>query len=331
MNASVIGGGSWGSAFALYLGRNKIRTKLWIREPEIFEAVVREKENKVFLAGFKFPPDVSFHHDLDQALQGSELIFVAVPSQFSRKIYARLAPHLTAEHSVISLTKGIEKRTLLRMSEVMAEVFAPSSRPRLGVLSGPSFSKEVAQGLPTALVLASADLQWAAGIQHLVSSPTLRIYTSGDVTGVEIAGSLKNGIAIAAGINDSLQFGNNARAALMTRGLAEITRLGVKLGARKETFFGLAGIGDLMLTCTGLLSRNRHVGEELGKGKTLSSIIAGMRTVAEGISTTLSARALAHRERVEMPIFEQVYQILYRKKDPRTALADLMSRTLKGE
>jgi glycerol-3-phosphate dehydrogenase (NAD(P)+) len=331
MNASVIGGGSWGSAFAHHLGRNGIRTKLWIREPDIFEAAVRERENPVFLSGFKFPTEVTFHHALGDAARSADIIFLAVPSQFCRKVLLRLAPYLIAGQSVVSLTKGIEKKTLLRMSEVMAEVFGPLASPRIGVLSGPSFSREVAQGHPTALVLASTDLRWARKAQHLLSSPALRVYTSRDLVGVEIAGALKNVIAIAAGINDSLQFGDNARAALMTRGLAEITRLGVKLGAKKETFLGLAGIGDLVLTCTGRLSRNRHVGAELGKGRSLSSIIAGMRMVAEGIATTLSARRLAFREGVEMPIFEQVYQILYHKKEPGKALADLMSRTLKGE
>jgi len=331
MNTSVIGGGSWGSAFALHLGRNGIRTKLWIREPAIFESAVRERENRVFLPGFKFPAEVTFHHALEDVARSADIIFLAVPSQFCRKVLLRLAPYLTAGQSVVSLTKGIEKKTLLRMSEVMTEVFAPFASPRIGVLSGPSFSKEVAQGHPTALVLASTDLLWARKAQHLISSSSLRIYTSRDVVGVEIAGALKNVIAIAAGINDSLQFGDNARAAMMTRGLAEITRLGVKFGAKKETFLGLAGIGDLVLTCTGRLSRNRHVGAALGKGKPLAGIIAGMRMVAEGIATTLSARRMAHREGVEMPIFEQVYQILYQKKEPRHALADLMSRTLKGE
>jgi len=331
MNASVIGGGSWGSAFALYLGRKRIRTKLWIREPDIWESAAEERENKVFLPGFKFPPEVSFHHDIAEALQSSELIFIAVPSQFCRKVYARLAPHLETGQGVISLTKGIEKKTLSRMSEVMAEIFAHFALPRIGVLSGPSFSREVAQGHPTALVLASSDISWTRTIQHLLSGPSLRIYVSSDVIGVEVAGALKNVIAIAAGINDSLNMGDNARATLITRGLAEITRLGVKLGAQKETFSGLAGIGDLVLTCTGLLSRNRYVGAELGKGKTLRSIISSRRMVAEGIATTLSARQLARREHVEMPIFEQVYQVLYERKEPRTAQADLMSRSLKAE
>jgi len=331
MNVSVIGGGSWGTAFALYLGRAGLRTRLWIREAEIYDAALRERENKVFLPGFKFPPEVTFHHEIEEAVDAVELIFTAVPAQFCRKIYGRLGSLLGPGQALISLTKGIEKKTLCRMTQIIAETFAPRGHVRCGVLSGPSFSREVAEGHPTALVLAAKDTAWAKNVQHRLSSQALRVYTSRDVVGVEIAGALKNIVAIAAGVSDSLGFGDNARAALMTRGLAEMTRLGLALGAQKETFSGLAGIGDLVLTCTGRLSRNRFVGSELGKGKSLASIIAGMRMVAEGIATTLSARELARREGVEMPIFEQIYQILYNKKDPRKALADLMSRSLKEE
>lgn len=331
MNAAVVGGGSWGSAFALHLGRNGIRTKLWIRETAIFESAVRERENKVFLPGLKFPEEVTFSHRLPDVVPSADLVFLAVPSQFCRGVLTRLAPFLAAGQGIVSLTKGIEKKTLRRMTEVIAEISPPSLHPNIGVLSGPSFSREVAEGHPTALVLASPDARWARTVQHRLSSASLRIYTSSDVVGVEIAGALKNIVAIAAGIGDSLQFGDNARAAMMTRGLAEITRLGVKLGARRETFLGLAGIGDLVLTCTGRLSRNRHLGVELGKGKSLAEIMAGTPMVTEGIATTLSARRLALREGVEMPLAEQVYQILYHQKEPRKALADLMSRTLKEE
>jgi len=331
MNASVIGGGSWGSAFALHLGRSGIPTRLWIREADIFAGAVAERENRVFLPGFKFPAEVTLHHGLAESAAGADLIFVAVPSQFCRKVLIRLAPRLEPGQGVISLAKGLEKKTLYRVSEVMAEVFAPGLRPPLGVLSGPSFSREVAEGFPAALVLAAQDAPWARTVQAAISGPALRIYTSRDVVGVEIAGALKNVVAIAAGISDALGFGHNARAALITRGLAEIARIGAALGAKRETFFGLAGIGDLVLTCTGALSRNRSVGVELGRGRALSAIIADMRMVAEGIETTLSARALACREGVEMPIAEQIYQILYHHKDPRRALVDLMSRSLKDE
>ena len=331
MNAAVIGGGSWGSAFALHLGRIGISTRLWIREAEIQAAAAATRENPVFLPGFKFPDKVTFAHDLAGTLDGADLVFIAVPSQFCRKVLTRLAPGLRPGQGIISLTKGLEKKTVLRMSEVMAEVFGPGGLPPLGVLSGPSFSREVAQGFPAALVLASSEAGWARAVQAAVSGPALRVYTSRDVVGVEIAGALKNVVAIAAGISDALGFGHNARAALITRGLAEISRIGAALGAKRETFFGLAGIGDLVLTCTGALSRNRSVGVELGRGRALPAIIADMRMVAEGIATTLAARSLARREGVEMPIAEQIYQILYHHKDPRKALVDLMSRSLKDE
>jgi glycerol-3-phosphate dehydrogenase (NAD(P)+) len=331
MNACVIGGGSWGSAFALHLGRCGLRTRLWIREPEIYEAALRTRENPVFLPGHRFSEPVSFHRDLDDALDGPDSVFVAVPSIYCRRMYARLAPKLEGVRSVVSLTKGLEKQTLLRMSQVMAEVFGSSPRLGLGVLSGPSFSKEVAEGHPTAVVLASHDPDLARRLQTALSSEHLRVYTSRDVTGVEVSGALKNVIAIAAGLSDAMDFGLNSRAALMTRGLAEISRLGQKLGARRETFSGLAGMGDLLLTCTGPLSRNRFVGLELGRGRSLADVVGSMRMVAEGIPTTVSARQLARREGVELPITEQVYQVLYRRKDPRRAMVDLMSRALKDE
>jgi glycerol-3-phosphate dehydrogenase (NAD(P)+) len=331
MNAGIVGGGSWGSAFALTLGRIGIRTKLWIREPEICAAAIRDRENRVFLPGFKFPGPVSVHHDLEDAVRGCETLFIAVPSQFCRKIYARLRTAMESGPAVVSLTKGIEKGTLMRMSEIMEETLVPAGASKIGILSGPSFAREVAEGHPTALVLASSDHAWARAVQHRLSDSVLRIYTTGDIAGVELAGALKNVIAIAAGLSDAMDFGFNSRAALMTRGLAEIARLGLKLGARRETFAGLAGMGDLLLTCTGPLSRNRHVGFELGRGSRLRDIITRMRMIAEGIPTTVSARSLALREGVDMPIIEQVHQVLYRNKDPRRALTDLMARTLKEE
>jgi glycerol-3-phosphate dehydrogenase (NAD(P)+) len=330
-NACVVGGGSWGSAFALHLGRIGLPVRLWIREPEILEAVVRTRENPVFLPGHRFPESVSFPDELKDALAGADTVFVAVPSPYFGKTFARVATYLRAEADVVSLTKGIEKRTLRRMSQILAETPSSCGPARIGVLSGPSFAREVAEGHPTALVLASADHDLARRIQHRVSDHRLRIYTSRDVVGVEVAGALKNIIAIAAGLSDAMDFGLNSRAALMTRGLAEIARLGAKIGARRETFAGLAGMGDLLLTCTGPLSRNRFVGLELGRGRSLADIIGHMRMVAEGIPTTVSARELARREGVDLPITEQVYQVLYRKKDPRRALADLMTRTLKEE
>lgn len=331
MKTSVIGGGTWGSVFALHLGRLNIETQLWIREHDVYEETIRNRENTAFLPGFLFPPPVSFFHDIKKAASSTEIVFIAVPSKFSRRIYEQLAPSLSSAQIIVSLTKGIEKNSLKRMSEVMEEVFSPLFTPRIAALSGPSFALEVVQNHPTAVVVASKDLNLAKKIQHLISSVSFRVYTSKDIIGVELGGALKNVIAIAAGISDSLEFGNNSNAALVTRGISEIKRLGIKLGARMETFSGLAGIGDLVLTCTGKLSRNRYVGYQLGKEKTLAEIVSSMKMVAEGISTTLSARQLAKREEVEMPISEQVYQVLYKNKNPKRALQDLMSRKLKEE
>jgi glycerol-3-phosphate dehydrogenase (NAD(P)+) len=332
MRAAVIGGGSWGSAFARYLGQTKIPTSLWIREPDILASAQRTRENKTFLPGFTFPPAVTLTGDMAGAAADSNTVFIAVPSQYCRAVYEEIAPGLRENQIVVSLTKGIDKRTLKRMSQVMEEVFrAAHVRPRVAVVSGPSFARDVAAGHPTALVVASRDLDAARAIQHRISSLTLRAYTSRDVTGVEIAGALKNVIAIAAGIIDALDYGLNSRAALITRGLVEITELGLALGASKATFSGLAGIGDLVLTCTGELSRNHHVGQELGRGKSLKTILSGMKMVAEGVHTTVSARRLAKLHGIEMPISEQIYQVLYRNKPTRKALTDLMSRALKEE
>lgn len=331
MKATVIGGGTWGSAFALHLGRLNIQTKLWIREQDVYEEALRHKENKVFLPGYVFPKTVSFFHSYEEALKSADIVFIAVPSKFCRKVYQQLGPHLISNQMIVSLTKGIEENSLKRMSEVMEEVFSPFFTPWVAALSGPSFAKEVAEGHPTAVVLASRGENQVKEIQHLISSPVFRTYTTTDIVGVELAGAIKNVIAIAAGISDSLHFGSNSVAALVTRGIAEMTRLGIKLGARMETFAGLAGIGDLVLTCTGKLSRNHFVGKELGKGKSLSEIVSSMKMVAEGITTTLSVHQLAQKENIEMPICEQVYQVLYENKDPRKALENLMTRKLKSE
>jgi len=331
IKASVIGGGTWGSAFALHLGRLKIKTRLWIREQDVYERTLRHKENRTFLPGFIFPSEVSFFHDMKEATASSQIIFIAVPSQFCRQVYEQLAPHLSSEQVIVSLTKGIEEGSLKRMSEVMREVFTPFFKPQIAALSGPSFAKEVAAGYPTAVVLASKNQKLAKKVQHLISCLSLRTYTSDDIIGVELAGAVKNVIAIAAGISDSLHFGSNSAAALVTRGIAEMARLGVKLGARMETFAGLAGIGDLVLTCTGKLSRNRYIGCEQGKGKSLEDIVSKMRMIDEGITTTLSVHQLARQEKVEMPICEQIYQVLYKNKEPREALQDLMARKLKSE
>ncbi len=327
----IIGGGSWGSAMAVHLGRLEVKTNLWIREIEIYEEAIHTRENKTFLPHIVFPSSVSFFHDLEEAIRDTEVIFIAVPSRFCRKMYTTIAPFLSPDQSIVSLTKGIEENSLKRMSEVMEEVFPLALQPQIAVLSGPSFAREVAESHPTAVVISSKNLELAKKIQSLVSSLYFRAYSSDDIVGVELAGACKNVIAIATGISDSFGFGSNSMAGLVTRGLVEMIRLGVSLGARPETYAGLAGIGDLVLTCTGKLSRNRFVGSELGKGKTMGEINSGMKMIAEGITTTLSVHQLAEREKVEMPICEQVYYVLYKGKDPKEAFRDLMSRELKDE
>jgi glycerol-3-phosphate dehydrogenase (NAD(P)+) len=331
MKACVIGGGTWGSAFALHLGSKNIQTNLWIMEEEVYEQTLRYKENKTFLPGAVFPTSVSFFNKIEDAVKGVDSVFIAVPSKFCRSVYEKMAPLLSAETILVSLTKGIEEGSLLRMSQVMQEVFSPHFSPRIAVLSGPSFAREVAESHPTAVVLASKDPSVSKTTQHYISNLSFRAYTSEDVIGLEIAGALKNVIAIASGISEGLQFGANSMAGLVTRGLAELTRLGTRLGAKPETFAGLAGVGDLVLTCTGRLSRNRYVGYELGKGRKLEEIVSGMKMIAEGITTTLSGWQLAQKNKTDMPICEQVYRILYEGKDPRSALQNLMSRKLREE
>ena len=274
---------------------------------------------------------MEFHNDLEKAARDADIVFTAVPSQYCRELYKRLVEYIQPGQIIVSLTKGIEQDSLKRMSEILEEIITPHFPPRIASLSGPSFAREVAESHPTAVVIASRDLEIAQEVQSLISNSFFRAYASDDITGVELAGALKNVIAIAAGIIDGLQFGSNSLAALITRGIAEVSRLGLRMGARKDTFSGLAGIGDLVLTCTGKLSRNRYVGYELGQGKSLSDIVSGMNMVAEGVATTRSSRSLAEREGIEMPICEQVFRILYEGRDPREALETLMTRKLKIE
>ena len=328
---AVVGAGSWGSAMAYYLGRLGFPVRLWVREEEVLKDLFQTRINYTFLPGFEFPVTVSFHKNLVEAITGTSIIFIAIPSQFCRQIYCRLEEHLNRQQVIISLTKGLEQKSFKRMTEIMEEVFPPTRRPRIAVLSGPSFAKEVASGHPTALVLASKDQALAREIQGTISSLKLRIYTSSDVVGVELAGAVKNVIAIAAGISVGLGYGNNSRATLITRGLVEMTRLGLVLGARKETFYGLAGLGDLVLTCTSELSRNYRVGLELSRGKSLRQILSEMKMIAEGVRNTLTVYKLAVNKKVEMPICSQVYEVLYKGKPPHKALEELMSRSLKEE
>ena len=328
---AVIGGGAWGTALSIVLGRKGThRVRLWAFEKEVCDSINLRSTNDLFLPGHKVPPAVNATNSFEEALRGVEMVVSVMPSHHCRRLFQKMAPHLSPEMLFVSATKGVETDSLLRMSEVIAQVLRESGwsqRPRIGALSGPSFAKEVARGDPTAITIASKDLQLAETVQSEFSEPCFRVYTNDDVAGVELGGSLKNVIAIAAGACDGLGLGFNTIAALVTRGLAEIARLAVACGARPETMSGLAGLGDLVLTCTGGLSRNRTVGVELGKGRKLDEIIAGMHgMVAEGVLTTKAAVGLARKYSVEMPITAQIDAVLHQGKPPREAIHDLMTR-----
>ncbi len=332
---AIIGAGAWGTALSIVLGRKgSHHVRLWAREPEVVASIQSRRENLLFLPGHSVPETVSATGNLQQALDGAQIVVSVVPSQYCRGLFTSMRPLLNGEMLFVSATKGLEEKSLMRMTAVIAEVLHSENgfSPRLGVLSGPSFAGEVARGDPTAVTIASQDSELAETIQREFSDPGLRLYTNDDAVGVELAGALKNVIAIAAGICDGLGLGHNSIAALITRGLAEITRLAVACGGRQETLAGLAGLGDLVLTCTGGLSRNRSVGVELGRGRKLPEIIAGMHgAIAEGIFTTNAGVRLAASLGVEMPITEQVYAILNDGKPPRDAIHDLMTRSAKSE
>ena len=325
----VLGGGAWGSALAVHLGGRGVPVRLWIREPEMVESVRARRENPDFLPGVVIPEGVTPIARLDEAGDDLEMVIAVVPTLFARDVYAGLAPRLAPGIPVVVATKGIEEETLALPLDVAREILG-ETRPA-AVLSGPSFAAEVARGVPTALVVASRDDDLGATVQQHLAGGTLRIYTNRDEIGVQLAGALKNVIALAAGVLDGLGLGLNSQAALITRGLAEITRLGLAVGGRPSTFSGLAGIGDLVLTCTGALSRNRTVGQALGRGERLRDILEGSRTVAEGVGTTRSARELANRAGVEMPIVEETYRILYENASAREAVTRLMRRPLIAE
>jgi len=331
---AVIGAGAWGTALSIVLGRKGgHRIRLWVLEKEVRDSIAARRVNELFLPGQSIPDNVSATGDLAEAIRGAEIVVSVMPSQHSRRLFQEMRPHLKPEMLLVSATKGVEEKTLLRMSEVIGQIIRQDGfLPRIGALSGPSFAKEVARGDPTAITIASKDSNLAEIVQREFSDPRFRVYTNDDVIGVELGGSLKNVIAIAAGVCDGLGLGHNSIAALITRGLAEITRLVVACGGRQETMSGLAGLGDLVLTCTGGLSRNRSVGVELGRGRKLPEIMAGMHgMVAEGVFTTHAAVGLGRAHSVEMPITEQMYAILHNHKSPRDAIHELMTRTGKSE
>ncbi len=330
---AIIGAGGWGTALAIALAcaKESRPIALWVREGDVLTSLQDTRENSIFLPGFALPSAVSVTGELGAALSGAEVVIGAMPAAHARQTYSVMLPFVRPEMRFVSATKGLEPDTLLRMSEVIGQVMGRKFRPRVAALSGPSFAKEVARGDPTAVVVASADREAAKEIQAEFSGPTLRLYTNDDVAGVELGGALKNIIAIAAGVAEGLGLGHNTTAALITRGLAEMMRLGTALGARRETLAGLAGLGDMVLTCTGDLSRNRFVGIELARGKKLAEILASMRMVAEGVGTTAAARLLAQKAGVEMPITEQMFAVLHEGRPPKDALRELMERRLKSE
>lgn len=329
---AVIGAGAWGTAIAIVLGRRGgHEVSLWAYEAEVCESITARRVNELFLADCPIPAAVVATNSLEAALRDAVIVVSVMPSHHTRRIFKAMLPHLAKETLFVSATKGIENDTYLRMSEVIADVLGPLA-PRIGALSGPTFAREVALSQPTAITVASDDADLAATVQKEFSDPRFRVYTNDDVVGVELGGSLKNIVAIAAGVCDGLGLGHNSVAALITRGLAEITRLVVACSGRPETMAGLAGLGDLVLTCTGGLSRNRSVGVELGHGRRLNDIIAGMHgMVAEGVLTTNAAIGLARKMGVEMPITEQMHAILHDGKSPQEAIRDLMTRPSTSE
>lgn len=330
MESAVIGAGSWGTALAAVLC-DKGPVRIWARHAEVAEGINREHRNPSYQSDMALPANLRATTDLAEALTGADLVCVVVPSHAMRQVMANAGDLLRPGVPIVSASKGIENETLLTMEELLGEVLPRRLRSELAFLSGPSFARETLQRQATAVTVAARYHDVAASVQRAFNNDNFRVYTTEDVTGVELGGALKNVIAIAAGVAVGLGLGHNSRAALLTRGLAEITRLAVRRGANPLTLAGLAGMGDLVLTCTGGLSRNRHVGVELGKGRTLEDILGQMNEVAEGVRTTLSAWQLAQREGVEMPITCEVYEMLYRGKPAHRAVRDLMTRDLKAE
>jgi glycerol-3-phosphate dehydrogenase (NAD(P)+) len=327
----VIGAGSWGTTLANLLTEKVGRVHLWVYEKDLCETMARERENGLYLPGIKLLPDVIPTVSLEEASRGKDLVVSVVPSQYVRNTVKEVVPYLNERAIVLSASKGIETKTLMLMSQLLQEVLPSGVHSRMCFLSGPSFAREVAERLPTAVTLACKDRATASAVQNLLSTSYFRVYTSRDVMGVQLGGALKNVIALAAGASDGAGLGHNTKAALITRGLAEITRLGVAMGANALTFQGLSGMGDLVLTCTGDLSRNRTVGRMLGQGTPLSDILKNMKSVAEGVTTTQSAYDLARNCGVEMPITEAVHAILYGKQEITSTVKRLLSRRLTEE
>lgn len=328
-NISVVGGGSWGTTLAILLANKGFPVRLWVYEKEVARQIQTSKENKLYLPGITVPASVAVTISLEEAVKSAAILINVIPTQHIRSVFSKAKVMVRSGHVIVSCSKGIEKGTLLTPTGVLNSLFGESVS--YAVLSGPSFAVEVVKNLPTALTLAAHDKDLALRLQRLFNTNYFRVYTSDDIIGVELGGAVKNVIALAAGIADGLGLGNNTRAALISRGLAEMVRLGKTMGAMAETFSGLSGLGDLILTCTGSLSRNRAVGIKLGQGKLLREIIAELKGIAEGVESTMSVRELAWRQMVEMPIVEQVYHVLSRGKSPKDAVHHLMTRAYKDE
>jgi glycerol-3-phosphate dehydrogenase (NAD(P)+) len=326
---AVIGAGAWGTTLAQVLADKGVAVHLWVREPEVFAALVRDRINHTFLPGVRLSARIMFTQEFGVALQGARVVLMAVPSHCFREVLRELRPHLPSEAVLLSATKGMEIESLLTMEGVVREELGAAVS--YAVLSGPSFAREVAKKIPTAVTIASRRREVAHYLQRLFSTPYFRVYTSYEVTGAELGGALKNIFAIGTGILEGMALGANSRAAVITRGLAEMTRLGARLGANPMTLVGLAGLGDLVLTCTSSQSRNFQVGVKLGKGLPLPEILAGMSEVAEGVKTTRAVHLLAQRLGVEMPLVDAVYKIIYDGLTPREAIKKLMTRELKDE
>ena len=324
---AVIGAGSWGTTLASLLSKKGYDVSLWVYEKDLAEEIERTRLNKVYLPDIRLPENIMVSHRIDEVVNKARYVLNVVPAQYTRAVFKEISPYLSNGSAIISASKGIERGTLMTISSVLKEL----TGHEVAALSGPSFAKEVIKNLPTAVTLATENRNTGFLLQELFNTNTFRVYTHNDILGVEIGGALKNVIAIAAGISDSLGLGNNARASLITRGLAEITRLGVAMGAGEKTFAGLSGLGDLVLTCTSALSRNYTLGIKLGQGMKLKDILEQTISVVEGVETAESAFELSNKYNVEMPIVEQVYKIINEGKDPVLAVSDLMSRSMKPE
>lgn len=331
MKISIIGAGSWGTTLALLLFSNKHQITIWSYREEDYKNILEKRENTVFLPGIKIPNQINVTMNLSKTITDAEIIVTAVPTQHLRSVLSGITQKDISEKILVNVAKGIEIETLKTMSEVTSELFPKHPKEKFVVISGPSFAEEVSNKIPTAVVAASIDLSYAQLVQKTFMNQYFRVYTSTDVKGVELGGALKNVIAIGAGICDGAGYGDNTKAAIMTRGIVEISRLGSALGSNPKTFSGLSGIGDLIATCMSRHSRNRYVGEQIGKGRKLKDIMAEMVMVAEGVPTTKAACKLAENKGVEVPIIQQVYNVLFENKEPHEATLELMQRDPKNE